>query len=867
MKEHPLIGYTINMSFIDTIKYWVKGDPAKKTTERYQAKVDAINALEATISALSDDELNQKTSEFKAKLANGHTLNDVLPEAFAVVREAAKRVLGMRHFDVQLIGGMVLHDCRIAEMKTGEGKTLVATLPAYLNALSGKGVHMVTVNDYLAKRDSEWMGQIYTFLGLTVGLIQNNLPHADRQAAYAADITFGTNNEYGFDYLRDNLAASVEECVQRPPHFAIIDEVDSILIDEARTPLIISGSVDDSTAKYKKIVAVAKKLKETTHFTLDEKHKNAVLTEDGIAKIEAEMGISNIYSIETMDVAHIMVQSLKALHLFKRDVDYVVKNGQVMIVDEFTGRVLEGRRYSDGLHQAIEASENLVIQNESQTLASVTYQNYFRLFPRLSGMTGTAKTEEEEFVNIYGLDVAVIPTNKPIQRNDTADVIYKTKEEKYKAIVEDIKTHHKSKQPVLVGTIAIETSELISALLTKEKVPHQVLNAKFHEKEADIVKDAGQPGAITIATNMAGRGTDIVLGDGVKDSGGLYVIGSERHESRRIDNQLRGRSGRQGDPGKSKFYSSLEDDLMRLFGSERISKVMTTLGLPDDTPIEHNMITKSLGKAQKKVEQFHYSARKQILAFDDVLNKQRETVYGLRRQCLHDNTILEKLTQGIGDVVDYLQKMYQDPIKNKNTAPDNYDEFCKALLSIFPYKPISDTLKTAPTANHLTHELSNEFKQVTVHFPEDIFSTISRLTLLRHLDTKWMDQLHNMDALREGIGLRAYGQRDPLIEYKVEGFQMFKDMLFGVFSETFKVLNRIESIETTAPQKVEGQKPETVRYSRTGKTNGATGPTPTKTIGRNDRITIEKDGQTQEMKWKKAKELVDNEGWQVVSNA
>jgi preprotein translocase subunit SecA len=855
------------MSFIDTIKYWVKGDPAKKTTERYQAKVGTINAHESEISALSDNALKEKTTEFKTKLANGSTLNDILPEAFAVVREAAKRVLGMRHFDVQLIGGMVLHDCRIAEMKTGEGKTLVATLPAYLNALSGKGVHMVTVNDYLAKRDSEWMGQIYTFLGLTVGLIQNNLPHADRQAAYAADITFGTNNEYGFDYLRDNLAASVEECVQRPPHFAIIDEVDSILIDEARTPLIISGSVDDSTAKYKKIVAVAKKLKETTHFTLDEKHKNAVLTEDGIAKIEAEMGISNIYSIETMDVAHIMVQSLKALHLFKRDVDYVVKNGQVMIVDEFTGRVLEGRRYSDGLHQAIEASENLVIQNESQTLASVTYQNYFRLFPRLSGMTGTAKTEEEEFVNIYGLDVAVIPTNKPIQRNDTADVIYKTKEEKYKAIVEDIKTHHKSKQPVLVGTIAIETSELISALLTKEKVPHQVLNAKFHEKEADIVKDAGQPGAITIATNMAGRGTDIVLGDGVKDSGGLYVIGSERHESRRIDNQLRGRSGRQGDPGKSKFYSSLEDDLMRLFGSERIAKVMTTLGLPDDTPIEHNMITKSLGKAQKKVEQFHYSARKQILAFDDVLNKQRETVYGLRRQCLHDNTILEKLTQGIGDVVDYLQKMYQDPIKNKNTAPDNYDEFCKALLSIFPYKPISDTLKTAPTANHLTHELSNEFKQVTVHFPEDIFSTISRLTLLRHLDTKWMDQLHNMDALREGIGLRAYGQRDPLIEYKVEGFQMFKDMLFGVFSETFKVLNRIESIETTAPQKVEGQKPETVRYSRTGKTNGATGPTPTKTIGRNDRITIEKDGQTQEMKWKKAKELVDNEGWQVVSNA
>ena len=571
-----------------------------------------------------------------------------------------------------------------------------------------------------------------------------------------------------------------------------------------------------------------------------------------------------MYSIETMDVAHIMIQSLKALHLFKRDVDYVVKNGQVMIVDEFTGRVLEGRRYSDGLHQAIEAAENLVIQNESQTLASVTYQNYFRLFPKLSGMTGTAKTEEEEFVKIYGLDVAVIPTNKPILRDDTADVIYKTKTEKYNAILKDIKTHYDKQQPVLVGTIAIETSELLSSLLSKEKIPHQVLNAKFHEKEADIVKDAGQPGAITIATNMAGRGTDIVLGDGVKENGGLYVIGSERHESRRIDNQLRGRSGRQGDPGKSKFYTSLEDNLMRLFGSERIATVMNTLGLPDDTPIEHKMITNSLSKAQKKVEQFHFSARKQILEFDNVLDKQRETVYALRRQCLKDGTILEKLTEGIKEIFDYLITEYQDPIKNKASQKENYNNFCKTLVDIFPYQPVVDRLNPDEklTRDELEPLLIEQFKQQIAHFPNDIFSTISRMTLLRHLDGKWMDQLHNMDALREGIGLRAYGQRDPLIEYKVEAFQMFKEMIFSVNSETIKVLNRIESIEATAPQAVEGDAPKTMRYSR-----GASSSNNTKvssTIGRNDKVTIEKGGQTKELKWKKAQELVESEGWKVI---
>lgn len=839
------------------------GDPAKKTTERYQERVNQINVLEKQIEQLSDTDLKNKTDEFKSAIANGKTLDSILPEAFAVVREAAKRVLNMRHFDVQLIGGMVLNDCRIAEMKTGEGKTLVATLPAYLNALEGKGVHLVTVNDYLAKRDSEWMGQVYSFLGLSVGLIQNNMPHNERQHAYACDITFGTNNEYGFDYLRDNLASSLEECVQRPPHYAIVDEVDSILVDEARTPLIISGSVEDSTAKYKQLIGVARSLKETTDFTRDEKHKNIVLTEEGTNKIEKTLGISNMYSIETMDVAHIVIQSLKALHLFKRDVDYVVRNGQVMIVDEFTGRVLEGRRYSDGLHQAIEAAENLVIQNESQTLASVTYQNYFRLFPKLAGMTGTAKTEEEELIKIYGLNVAVIPTNKPILRNDTADVIYKTKEEKYKAIVKDIKAHHQKNQPVLVGTIAIETSELISKLLTKEKIPHKVLNAKFHEKEAEIVKNAGHSGAITIATNMAGRGTDIVLGEGVVNNGGLYVIGSERHESRRIDNQLRGRSGRQGDPGKSKFYSSLEDDLMRLFGSERIASVMSTLGLPDDTPIEHTMITKSLSKAQKKVEQFHFSARKQILEFDNVLDKQRETVYTLRRQCLREGTILEKLTEGIHNIFDHLTDEYQEPFNHRLTNEDNYNEFCKTLLDIFPYQSMVSMLKSKEknTPETIKNELISAFKLQTQHFPEDIFSTISRLTLLRHLDAKWMDQLHNMDALREGIGLRAYGQRDPLIEYKVEAFQMFKEMIFSVFSETMKVLNRIESIETTAPETVEGKKPETIRYSRSESKNNAANSSE---LGRNDRITIEKDGEIQELKWKKAKALVENHGWKVI---
>ncbi len=570
-----------------------------------------------------------------------------------------------------------------------------------------------------------------------------------------------------------------------------------------------------------------------------------------------------------MDVAHIVVQSLKALHLFKKDFDYVVKDGQVMIVDEFTGRVLEGRRYSDGLHQAIEAAENLVIQNESQTLASVTYQNYFRLFPKLAGMTGTAKTEEEEFIKIYGLDVAVIPTNKPIIREDTSDIIYKTKDEKYKAIVNDIKTHYEKKQPVLVGTIAIETSELLANYLIKEKLPHKILNAKYHEQEAEIIKEAGKQCSITIATNMAGRGTDIVLGDGVKEIGGLYVIGSERHESRRIDNQLRGRSGRQGDPGKSKFYSSLEDNLMRLFGGEKTSKVMEFLRLPEDTPIEHPMIANQLGKAQRKVEQFHFSARKQILEFDNVLDKQRETVYSIRRQCLKDSTILDRLTDGVTDVYNFLIKEYQYPIKTKKENPENYNEFCKSLVDIFPYQNIAEKLKSESNSelnSTLNNELIKAFKKQTEHFPEKIFSSISRHTLLRQLDSKWMDQLHNMDALREGIGLRAYGQRDPLIEYKVEAFQMFKEMIFGVYSETIKLLNRIEAIEAVSPES-ESQTPKKVRYSRNDNNKESTAPIKTDELGRNDRIKIEKNGEIKELKWKKAEDLVQNHGWAILGKS
>ena len=730
----------------------------------YYAIVEEINRLEQGIADLSDDALKAKTSEFKERLKGNDTLDTILPEAFAVVRETAKRVLNMRHFDVQLIGGMVLHEGRISEMKTGEGKTLVATLPAYLNALEENGVYIVTVNDYLAKRDSEWMGQIYNFLGLKVGLIQSGMEPQERLEAYKADITFGTNNEFGFDYLRDNLAYSEEEISQNRRHYAIIDEVDSILIDEARTPLIISGPVKDSTAKYKKVVTVAKKLKKETHFTVDEKHKNVVLTDDGNHEIEKLMNIDNIYSLENMDVAHIVLQSLKALYLFKKDVDYVVKDGQVVIVDEFTGRLMDGRRYSDGLHQAIEAVENLKIQDESQTLASVTFQNYFRMFPKLAGMTGTAVTEEAEFGNIYGLEVVVIPTNKPIARADKADVVYKSKQEKYRAIVKEIKEVHQDGTPTLVGTISIETSELLSKMLLKEQIPHKVLNAKFHEQEAEIIADAGQKGNVTIATNMAGRGTDIKLGDAVKENTGLYVIGSERHESRRIDNQLRGRSGRQGDPGQTKFFVSLEDELMRLFGSDRIISMMDKLGLPDDTPIEHGMVSKSIERAQTKVEKYHFGIRKQVLQFDDVVNKQRETIYRNRHAiCLKkdlDTRILDFSTTFINSTID----MFSD---GKALIQEDRHDLIKCLEAVFPIKNISDVVnQSQPLAelkNCLIKAAADMYQDRKHHFNAEIFEElVVKRVLLMTLDRKWIDHLNDMDSLREGIGLRSYGQKRSL---------------------------------------------------------------------------------------------------------
>lgn len=804
------------MSLWTTLTSKLFGDPNTKEIQSMQSTVDRINALEAEIEPLSDEALQQKTPEFKQRLADGESLDNLLPEAFAVVREAAKRVLGMRHFDVQLIGGMVMHYGRIAEMKTGEGKTLVCTLPAYLNALVGRGVYVVTVNEYLATRDSEWMGKLYNFLGLTVGLLRSDNPPDVRLAAYKADITYGTNNEFGFDYLRDNLSTDYNDYAQKDRYFAIVDEVDSILIDEARTPLIISGPIPDSAAKYKKVVAAVKKLKEEDHFTLDEKQKNAILTEEGIQAIENHLGIDNIYAQETMGTAHMSLQCLKALHLYKKDVDYVVKEGQVMIVDEFTGRILDGRRYSDGLHQAIEALENVNIQEESQTLASVTYQNYFRLFPKLAGMTGTAKTEEEEFVKIYGLDVVCIPTNKSIARQDLPDVIYKTREQKFKAIVNDVKEAHEKGQPVLVGTITIEASEELSKYLKKAQIPHHVLNAKYHEKEAEIISQAGQKGAVTIATNMAGRGTDIVLGEGVDELGGLYVIGSSRHESRRIDNQLRGRSGRQGDPGQSKFYVGLDDELMRLFGSDRISGVMDRLGMPDDTPIEHGMVTKSIERAQKKVEQYHFSMRKQILEYDNVLDKQRSTVYDLRLAILTLSNLSDRFKEAIGDIVSSILLSFDVQAfadkKNNGALPEELkQDLILSLQEVFPVKNMDEALDQALASKDASQTLADLFYAMYVsrkrEYPEGLFEKVGSMILLQTLDAKWMDHLHNMDILREGIGLRAYGQKDPLMEYKMEAFTLFKELLHSVYSDALKMIFRVQ-IETQRGTEAQRNEPD-----------------------------------------------------------
>jgi preprotein translocase subunit SecA len=780
------------------------GDPHVKAVEPFWPVVEKINSLEADLQPLSDEALAQKTQEFKQRLSQGETLDTLLPEAFAVVREASRRVLKMRHFDVQLIGGMVLHQGKISEMRTGEGKTLVSTLPAYLNALEGKGVYVVTVNEYLAKRDSQWMGQIFTFLGLTVGLIQSNMPPEDRLAAYACDITYGTNNEFGFDYLRDHLVFDISQCCQSRRNYAIIDEVDSILIDEARTPLIISGPVKDSTHRYAQVAQAVRILKETDDFTIDEKHKNIILTEPGIDKLEATLKVDDIYSIHNMEWAHMSLQCLKAMYLYRKDVDYVVKDGDVLIVDEFTGRILDGRRYSDGLHQAIEAMEGLSIRDESQTLASITFQNYFRMFPKLSGMTGTALTEEAEFGKIYNLDVMVIPTHQPMVRKDNPDVVYKTKEEKYKAVIEDVKTAHAKGQPVLVGTISIETSEKLSSYLKKAGVPHNVLNAKYHEKEAEIIARAGQKGMVTIATNMAGRGTDITLGEGVPELGGLYVIGTERHESRRIDNQLRGRSGRQGDPGVSRFYVSLQDELMKLFGSDRIAKVMETLGLPEDTPIEHPLISRSIEKAQSKVEKYYFGMRKSILEYDDVMNRQRDTIYAFRRQLIQPEGLDIKIKEQLNDLVAYMitASLGEQGLGEQGQRND----LAEQLTQIIPLENIQTLIDGFKTREALVSGLSeaifHAYTEKKKQYPEGLFElAVTRQVMLSTLDRKWVDHLHQMEVLREGIGLRAYGQKDPLIEYKMEAFDLFQELLFSISSEAFEMIFKAHLVLETEEAK------------------------------------------------------------------
>lgn len=831
----------------------VFGDPNKKELKVCQGYVDKINALEPEISGLSDARLRAKTDEFRLRLTKGETLDDLLPEAFAVVREAAKRVMGLRHFDVQLMGGCILHRGKIAEMRTGEGKTLVATLPAYLNALEGKGVHVVTVNDYLARRDSEDMGRVYRFLGLSVGLITHEMDYPARKAAYAADITYGTNNEFGFDYLRDNMVISLDQMVQRPLHYAIVDEVDSILIDEARTPLIISGPGAQSTSLYQVMADVAAKLKEGEDYTVDEKQKTVAPTETGIAKTEKLLGVSNMYDGENgVDYSHQLMAALKAKALMHRDRDYVVKDGEVIIVDEFTGRLMFGRRYSEGLHQAIEAKEHVKVERESQTLATITFQNYFRMYDKLSGMTGTAKTEEQEFQKIYGLDVVVVPTNKPNIRIDYPDVIYKTRRAKYRAVANAIEELHKKGRPVLVGTTSIQQSEELSELLKKRGIEHNVLNAKFHEKEAEIVADAGQMGAVTIATNMAGRGTDIVLGDGVAELGGLHIIGTERHESRRIDNQLRGRCARQGDPGSTRFYLSLEDDLMRLFGSDNISGIMDKLGMEEDEPIEHKIVTRSIESAQKKVEARNFEIRKQVLEYDDVMNQQREVIYDQRRQILEKADLKETVLDMASHIVDRSMDMYAP----KEAYSEDWD--VKSLISYAEefYAP-AGFLKEEKLQEMSRDELETFLHKVAVDYynareennTAPIMRELENLVMLKVVDSHWMEHLDAMDALREGIGLRAYGQRDPLVEYKFEAYEMFEAMKEAIVDDVVRYMYRVNVV--TQPV-VEDHLSEASTNNPNVDGSTETPKEPVRndsTVGRNDPCPLPQGQEIQELLW------------------
>ena len=792
------------------------GTHSERELKRIYPIVDKVESYRDQMVALSDDELKAKTKEYKERLDKGETLDDLLPEAFATVREAARRVLGMEHYRVQIIGGIILHQGRIAEMKTGEGKTLVSTLPAYLNALEGKGVCIVTVNDYLAKRDSEWMGKVHEFLGLTVGVVLNDMDNDERREAYNCDITYITNNELGFDYLRDNMVIYKEQLVQRDLHYAIIDEVDSVLIDEARTPLIISGQSGKSTKLYEACDILAQQMKrgedvpeyskmdaimgieqeESGDFIVNEKDKVVNLTQEGVHKVEQFFHIENLADPDNLEIQHNIILALRAHYLMFRDQDYVVKDDQVMIVDEFTGRIMPGRRYSDGLHQAIEAKEHVKVKRESKTLATITFQNFFNKFDKKAGMTGTALTEEKEFRDIYGMDVIEIPTNRPIARIDHQDAVYKTKKEKFKAVVEEVKKAHEKGQPVLVGTITIETSELISGMLKREGIQHTVLNAKFHELEAEIVAQAGQHGAVTIATNMAGRGTDIKLDDDAKAAGGLKIIGTERHESRRIDNQLRGRSGRQGDPGESQFFISLEDDLMRLFGSEKLMSVFTALGVPEGEQIQHKMLTSAIEKAQEKIEYNNYGIRKNLLEYDQVNNDQREIIYSERRKVLNGDSMRDAIFKMIQDQV---EKAVDTCISNEIPREEwDLNELNELLLPIIPLEPIteesiSDVKNMKELKQHLKEKAVLLYEAKETEFPEiEQFRELERVVLLKVIDRKWMDHIDDMDQLRQGIGLQAYGQRDPLVEYKMAGFDMFDDMISSIQEDTIRLLYHVQ---------------------------------------------------------------------------
>ena len=790
------------------------GTRSEHEVKRIMPLVEKTESLRPEMQKLTDEQLRDKTREFRKRLDEGETLDDLLPEAFAVVREGAKRVLGMEHYRVQIIGGVILHQGRIAEMKTGEGKTLVSTLPAYLNALEGKGVHIVTVNDYLAKRDAEWMGKVHEFLGLTVGVVLNDMKPEERRAAYGCDITYVTNNELGFDYLRDNMVIYKEQLVQRDLHYCIIDEIDSVLIDEARTPLIISGQSGKSTKLYEVCDILAQQLErgeashemtkmaaimgeevvETGDFVVNEKDKIVNLTEQGVKKVEKFFNIENLADPENLEIQHNIILALRAHNLMHKDQDYVVKDDEILIVDEFTGRIMPGRRYSDGLHQAIEAKEHVKVKRESKTLATITFQNFFNKYDKKGGMTGTALTEEKEFRDIYGMDVVEIPTNRPVQRKDLEDAVYMTKKEKFNAVVEAVKEAYAKKQPVLVGTITIETSELISKMLRREGIPHKVLNAKFHELEAEIVAQAGQSGAVTIATNMAGRGTDIKLDDVAREAGGLKIIGTERHESRRIDNQLRGRSGRQGDPGESRFYISLEDDLMRLFGSERLMKVFTSLGVAENEQIEHKMLSNAIQKAQEKIEFNNFGIRKNLLDYDQVNNEQREIIYAERRQVLDGENMRDAIYKMITDIVDSTVDMcFSDDVDSEEW---DLDEFNTVLLPIIPIKALTKEDVKGKKKDEIKHEIKEKavklYEAKEAEFPEaEQLRELERVVLLKCIDSKWMDHIDDMEILRQGIGLVGYGQRDPVVEYKMSAYEMFNNMISAIQEDTVRMLYHV----------------------------------------------------------------------------